>query len=300
MATVRRGTWVVALVVGIAMVGSASRANAETTSPCRIDPFTAPPPPEYSHLGLLAQAGPAPATEQSLGPQFGGFWLQPRDLGWYIGVAPGALSVATVREQLLAYIDAHYTGSDRALLRDRLHVVPQPYGWPELRAVQEDLVARVVAAKLGVGWVIGKGCRYSDTFRVQFELFDDSSAAIVARARELAAPFGDRVVVAKVPGGPPQTNAGTGISRSPISALVTMPRCVRRGRAVLRVRRSARRRIARLSVTTKGHRAVFKGRRLTRPIRVKVGRGTRRLKVAVRLRTGELVSTSWRIKRCRG
>jgi hypothetical protein len=288
-------------------VAPVGMAGAEEVPACRIDGTTWPAP-DFDRVLQLAASGPAADAKQMLGAQFAFFWGQSRDSGWYVGVAPGPVSVDAARAYLLERVDAQYSGADAELLRDRLHVIAQPYGQAELYAIQEELFDELVRANWEVGWIMGASCAHSDAWRLELGFFDGSSDAELAAARELTAKWGDRVLVLMVPGGPPRPAVGRALPPAPVDRtgrplrvadLVAIGSCVRGSKLALRVRRSARAKVDRLTVTLRGRRRVFVGRRLRRPIQVKVKRGTRTLQVAVRLRDRSTSSTTLRLRRCR-
>jgi hypothetical protein len=177
-----------------------------------------------------------------------------------------------------------------------------PYGEAELRAVQDQLTAELTRANWGVGVAVEVGCRYSDAFRVELELFNDSSDAVLTAARQLAARWDDRVVVVRLAIGPPVTSIGRPPPTRPprrlgFAELVRGP-CMRGSRAVARVRASAPAKIDRVTVTVRGRRTVFSGRRLSRPLRVRLRPRTSTVRVVVRLRVGGTVSATRRLRRC--
>lgn len=290
------------------LLSFAGRATAEELPACRLEGGAWPRPAEYERVGDLAAYGVVPDVRQMLGQQFAFFWGQVRDLGWYIGVAPGPVDLEAARAYVLSRVDAHYSGEDARLLREHLRVVSQPYGEPELRAIQSELAAEL--AGWGVGWVLGPRCEHSDAYRLELWLFDNSTDAVVAAARALTARWGDRVLVIRMPGGPPRPLGrlppiveapplARPRNRTRLADLLVGRSCVRDRKAVLRVRRSARGRIERVTVTAGGRRSVFRDARLSRALRVPLGRRTRTVRIAVRLRDGTTVSAKQRPRSCR-
>ena len=303
-----------AAVAASLLIAVPATATADEPPACRIDGDAPLPPDDFNRMLDLAATGPVPDARQMFGPQFAFFWGQSRDLGWYVGVAPGPIDLEAARAYLLERVDVHYSGEDAQLLRERLHVVSQPYGEPELRAIQKELADELVRANWGVGWALSVSCTHSDAFRVELELFNASSDSQFEEARRLAARWGDRVIVVRLPWGPPHPDIGLMPPRRPpigpapptrpgrhleLADLLAGRPCARDEKAVLRVRRSARARIERLTVTARGRRTVFRGRRLSRPLRVQLARRTRTIRIAVRLRDGVTVSGKRRLRTCR-
>lgn len=302
----------VALVSG-ALAGLPARASADELPPCRIG-GTGGDPAATGHLGTLAHpsamrpvgspssAPPAKpdAVEDAkayLGSQFAMFWLQSRETAWYIGVAPGRISVDEARAHIVRYIDAYYAPDDATTLREGLRVIAEPYGQAELAGVRDRLSTEAKMQDWGVAFGVGIGCSLSDSWRVELTLFSDSPEDVVAEARELAAPYGDRVRVVRTDLGAP---VATEIVAPPMhhATLRSLVRIRRQGhRVVVRVRRSARDRVERLTVRARGHRATRRGDRLTRPVRVRLRRRhATRVRVAVRLGDGTTVAKRERFR----
>ena len=226
----------------------------------------------YSRMGILAQPV-AKDLEVWLGEQFAVFWLQARDFRWYVGIAPGPITPEQLRERALELVDARYDGEDEELLRANLAVSEQPYGEPELRRIQDELTAKAIDRRWGVGWSNGVSCQSSGRWRVEFELYSDATPEILAEARALAGPYGDKVRVVHRPDmAPPTPNMLE--ARAPRAAdLVRVRGC----RVV--VRRAVRGQVRSLEVRRTGRRTAYVR------VRMKVGRtvrGTVRLRSCAR------------------
>lgn len=133
----------------------ATPAQAQDPPACRITGGPYDADPQYGRMGQLAQPVAADA-EAWLGEQWGTFWTQGRDGNWYVGVAPGPGSVESARAGILERVEARYDGEDAALLRDRLRVVEQPYGYPELRRIQGELANQSEGR-----WAVGRSMAWA-------------------------------------------------------------------------------------------------------------------------------------------
>jgi hypothetical protein len=266
-----------ALLLALLALGAPAAASADDGVPvCRLDPET----PASARVDILVDEGLASHTEALAGGQYTAAWLGPGDAGWFVGIAPGPDTLDAVAARLADYIAATYKPEDAQFLRERLHVVAQPYSKAELDRVQAALVAQAIP--LGVTWSLGEGCQDTDGYRVEFHLFDNATGGIFAAAQRMAAPYGDMVVVRRLPGGISPT-AGP----APVAAPLVLPRCAT-GRT-LRLRAPAGGRI--LSVTVGGR--ATRTRMLTAP-----RRGSRLVRVTARLADGRAVTRSVRLRRC--
>jgi hypothetical protein len=232
------------------------------------------------------------AAVNALGGQFGGLWFSTPDQGWAIGVAPGPLTLAQAHDAVVSALGAYYTADEVALLDRTLYTYPQLYGYGELRAIQDAIAD--AWPDLGVGATIGVGCEDGeDAWRVQVELFNDSTPEVIARVQALIAPYGDRVRLLVREGGPPQEDS----ARRGVRSFVKAPkakRCIRGDAIRIRVRRAARRWVKRVSVTVAGHR-----HRVGRtPLRLTLKRRVTRVRITVRLRTGEALRRTYTFRRC--
>jgi hypothetical protein len=279
---------------------AAAPAAAQEPSPCRLDLPAAAPGPEYNLMAHLFRNGPDDDARAFLGPQYGGLWLQPRDHGLYVGIAPGPITADQAYAYLLGRIDAHYDGPAEALLRDHLHVAPQPYGETELRWNQIQIILALDAAGLGRSAAIGVGCQLSDAFRVQVELYNTLSPEKVARAREVLAPWGDRVVVVQADFGPPTPRGPIVLHlEARTRDLVSRPSCATR-RTTVKLLPSVRRKVTRLTLTVgRAQRTVPRSRyRQPLPVRTKTG-GTTPVRVEATMKSGATIRQTFRLRACR-
>lgn len=259
-------------VIALALLFAPPAASAQEPPACAIT-TTGDPGEAFGRMGWLAQPV-AKDLEAWLGEQFAVFWVQSREFRWYVGIAPGPITAEQLRERALELVDARYDGEDAEMLRANLGISEQPYGEAELRRIQDELSAKAVERRWGVGWANGVGCRHTDAWRVEFELFSDATPEIVAEARALAEPYGDKVrVVHSADTPPPRADFFAESSTPRIADLVRVRGC----RVVLR--RSARRTVRSLKVRRTGRRSA------SVRVRLKDGRdvrGTVRLRSCAR------------------
>jgi hypothetical protein len=234
------------------------------------------------------------AAMDALGAQFGGLWFSTPDQGWAIGVAPGPVALEQAHDAIVTALGSYYGGDDAAYLAGTLHVYAQLYGYAELRGIQDAISDQVDDLDLGVGMTIGVGCEDGeDAWRVRVELFNDSTPEIAERVRELIAPYCDRVRLVFSAGGPPELTAARFTPRK----FVRFPRpgrCVRHAKVRIRLRGGARRHVRRVTVTVAGHRHRV-GRR---GFVVRLRRKVTRVRITVRLRSGEPVRRTYTFRRC--
>jgi hypothetical protein len=240
-------------------------------------------------LDLIEEADIAAQT--ALGSQYANLWFSDRDQGWDVGVAPGPLTVDAARTAILDELAKRFPPNPRALLADTLHVYAQPYGMAELEAIDQEISARLDA--VDASWGLGIGCTNGDAWRVELELYNDASAVDIEQAETIVAPYGDRVLLMVLEYGPPQEASG----RPGMRRFVKAPkagRCIRGDAIRIRVRRSARPFVRRVTVTVAGERHRV-GRR---PLRISLGRGVTRVTIRLRFRDGDRLRRTLTFRRC--
>ena len=256
-------------LVALVLMAAPAVAPAAEPAACTISTGGGDPGEEYGRLGTQAQPIAHELAGQ-LGEQFGGFWLQPRDGSWYLGLAPGAVTAEELRRRALELVDARHDGEDEQRLRDRLRVFEQPYGEPELRRIQDELTRKAGERGWNVAWVVVVGCQHSDTWRVEWELYSDASADVVEEARALAEPYGDRVRIVHLRDMEPPRLTAESRGAPRIADLVRVRGCR------VSLRRSARARVRSLKVRRAGPR--------TASVRIRLKDG-RNIRDTVRLRS---------------
>lgn len=183
--------------------------------------------------------------------QFAGTGIDNVAPGWYVGVAPGPLSLDDVRAEIGRRIDAQYEPGDAAYLKERLLVDAELYPEVELRAIQAEIVKRVMP---DFGMSAAAGCTRSDNLRVEVELFSDSTEAQRAEVAAVVAEYGDRALLHINEFGPPVLWSGPG--STPIFVVDFVRRRCRDG-LELRVRNRVRSLVRR--VTVAGRKLPLKG-----------------------------------------
>jgi hypothetical protein len=182
-----------AVLVTAAAAPVASAADIQT---CRPRSATSDAP-AYKRVGREVRKAIVPEAKKYLGRQYTAQWLQPADAGWYVGVAPGRRSLAQVRTWLAARVAKHFTGSEADLIRERMHVIRQPYGLTELQKVGNQ-VWDILRMDGPGNWTGDDACTLSDAYRTEITLYEDSTQADVEAVRKQLARFGDRVRVTRV------------------------------------------------------------------------------------------------------
>jgi hypothetical protein len=186
-------TVALALLVAGSAAGPAAAADITT---CRSH-ATASDAPGYKPVAREVRRKIVPAAKRYLGAQYTAQWMQPADAGWYVGVAPGKRSLEQVRTWLARRVAARFEGSERALVRSRMHVIRQPYGIAELNEVGSQ-VWDILRRDGPRTWTGNDACTLSDAYRSEITLYRDSTWADVKRVRRQLAKFGDRVRVTRV------------------------------------------------------------------------------------------------------
>lgn len=174
--------------------GSAAAADIQT---CRSEARTSDAP-GYKRVGREVRKAIVPEAKRFLGKQYTAQWMQPDDAGWYVGVAPGKRSLAQVRAWLRDRIAEHFDGSERRLIRSRMHVIRQPYGIADLRETGSAVWDILSTEGPSVNWAGDEGCTLSDAYRSEIFLYEDSRPADVKEVRRMVAKFGDRVRVTRL------------------------------------------------------------------------------------------------------
>jgi hypothetical protein len=293
----------VAALVTVGLLVAPATAAAQKGGPCVRDNDG---PWQYqSRLNdLLAQSDDPNSGEgyaeisvhEALGAQFGGLWYSTPDQGWAVGVAPGSLTLAQAHDAIVAELGTRYAGDDLADLVRMLYVYAQLYPEGELRAIQDELTDQLLALDLGVGWTLGVGCEYdgADAWRLVVELFNDSTPEIVTRVQELIAPHGDRVRLVVRDTGPPEINDDSALTPRAFVRFARAGRCTRRATVRIRLRGRARQHVRRVTVTVAGHKHRVGRRGLT----VRLNRKVTRVRVTVRLRSGQALRKTYTFRRC--
>jgi hypothetical protein len=191
-------TIVVASLTGLALAVAAEPAAATVDIQTCRSHMTRSSAPGYERVGRAVRKTIVPGVRNYLGRQYTAYWLQPHDAGWYVGVAPGKRSLAQVRTYLYRQVGRHFRGPQAALIRSRMHVIAQPYGARELVRVGNAVwdILRVHGPE--VNWSGNEACTYSDAYRSEVTLYEDSTQADVDEVKRLVARFGDKVRVVRV------------------------------------------------------------------------------------------------------
>ncbi len=325
-----------AAIVAATMFGLPASARAADPSPCAPMNTRAGVPPYYFQLVWytgqftydpygVASAAPGGgfdgAAREALGEQFAMRWFSDANHGLAVGLAPGALDADAARAAIVAELNERFTPEQAAFVAGRFAVVPMPYGEAALKETAAQVQARVTAAGIPQGKVMVNfaGCRFSDAWRVEVEMFTPITEEEVQRVTETVAEFGDVVRLNPIPmtmmpiGGsvpwipitappappdPPDTLATPVVNAGPYVSVPATRRCVR-GPAV-RVRARPGKSVRSLVVSSRGRRQTVSGKRMT-TTGVKVALKARRTTVAVtvRLQDGTTATRSYTYTRCR-
>jgi hypothetical protein len=256
--------------------------------PCGLDDVSAP---DYQAplVDLITEADAA--AQLALGSQYAGLWFSGRDQGWAVGVAPGPLSLDAARTAIVDELTARFPPDARDLFARTLYVYALPYSHAELEAIQEEILGQLDG--LGAAMALGIGCSRGDAFRVELTMYNDATPEQVSRAEAILAPYGDRVLLEVLEADPPHDDSAQrgvrGFVKAPHAA-----RCIRGDAIRIRVRRSARRSVRRVTVTVAGHR-----HRVGRtPLRLTLKRRVTRVRITVRLRDGTPLRRTYTFRRC--
>jgi hypothetical protein len=176
---------------------TAGQASAADIQSCRSD-STISTAPGFKRVGREVRKAIGPEVRKHLGAQYTALWMQPDDAGWYVGVAPGRRSLAATRAWLRERIARHFSGSEAALIRSRMHVVKQPYGLKELREVGNKVWDILRVESHPANWSGDEACTLSDAYRSEVTLYKDSNETTLRDVKDLLAEFGDRVRVTRV------------------------------------------------------------------------------------------------------
>ena len=325
-----------AAIVAATMFGLPASARAADPSPCALMNTRAGVPPYFFQLVWytgqftydpygVASAAPGGgfdgAAREALGEQFAMRWFSDANHGLAVGLAPGALDADAARAAIVAELNERFTPEQAAFVAGRFAVVPMPYGEAALKETAAQVQARVTAAGIPQGKVMVNfaGCRFSDAWRVEVEMFTPITEEEVQRVTETVAEFGDLVRLNPIPmtmmpiGGavpwipitappappdPPDTLATPVVNAGPYVSVPATRRCVR-GPAV-RVRARPGKSVRSLVVSSRGRRQTVSGKRMT-TTGVKVALKARRTTVAVtvRLQDGTTATRSYTYTRCR-
>ena len=284
-----------------------------------LSPFmgeAAPVPPFGSAPPGATTGGATTAAREALGDQFTLLWMSDALQGWVVGVAPGPLDLQQARAAIVDRLSARFTPDDVAFLDSRLHLDPQLYGEPQLKAAQAAITADLSAAGIDAGWSVFFGlCELSDAIRVTVELYQDSTPEIVERVRALLVPYGD-IVRLGVSSGGPFVVTQLPLTGMPIPAVNPLPgqagpvtvrryvswarasRCVRGSQINIAVRRDQLAGAGLLTVRANGRRRTIGGARLRKPISVALTRRRTSVVVSVKLRTGQRGERTVTFTRC--
>jgi hypothetical protein len=268
--------------LAFAVLASPARADAPACGPIGTG---VPPSPAVTQLGVVAQQAIVGEIAGYLGGQFAGFSINGATSSWDVGIAPGPLDVETVRAWTLARIGELYPSAEAESLRAGLRLVDQPYGDMELNAVRDALVPQITASRVGAMVVIA--CAYSTGRRVEVSLVNTAAPDQLAAIQALAAPYGDRVIVQIGPWGEWRRTDGK-VPATPQTILakyVGLPRC---SHARFHIRANPRylREVKHVTLTAAGHRTVFSGRALKRSLRLTLSKGTKQVRIGLRLVDG--------------
>jgi hypothetical protein len=187
---------VLAVLTTLVLSVAAQSAAAADLQTCRAGGARSDAP-RYRHVAKAVRAKMAPEVRTYLGRQFVHQWMQPADAGWYVGVAPGRRSLAQVRTWLARRVGAHFSGSEAALVRSRMHVIGQPYSHARLFDAGERIF-ETLSRQFRPGWSEGDGCSFSGAWRAEVTLYRESSQADVREARRLLKGLGDVVRVRRI------------------------------------------------------------------------------------------------------
>lgn len=328
----RRATAALVSIVAAGAFGAPARADSQPL--CRLSPagpieyqrtlgplvsgFVAAPPAP----GRPASSSPSPAStgigagnlaREALGGQFSMYWLSNAVQGWVVGLAPGPLDPAAARAAIVERIAAHYTAEEVAHLSERLHVDPQSYSEAELRATQDALVAALLAER-GPLWGVGTGCRLSDARRIELTVYSPATPEQFLRVMAIAEPHGDKVRIELVPHGPPmpaiqplpppprppppQQPRPQPVAFDRHVKMALLRRCVR-GREVRIAARAGQPRVTSLTVSSGGRLRTIVGKRLAKPLVVKLRARRTEVAVTVRLADGRTAGRTVTYARCR-
>jgi hypothetical protein len=295
----------VGLVLALVLAVPASAAAEEF--PCALGEAPSQPGDERISdiLGQrdLGGLGGAEDILARLGDQAAGYWSSTRE-PWAMGIAPGPLSFEEARAAIEDLLTDRFGAADAALVMSRLGLYPMPYGDKELRAIADEIEAQIsdeFRFMDELWWVVDIGCLDGEAWRVEVGLFSDATPDEIARIREIVAPYGDKARL-YLDGLVDLPNAGGGTDasrlRSSFIRLRSPKRCVHASRIRLKTRRSARRVIRRMVVTTPGRKRALAGDDLARPVTVSLGRRVTPVRVVIRVGDGSRVAHTYRFRRC--
>jgi hypothetical protein len=270
-------------------VAATTTARAQDASSC------APEAPVARDCGIgpyLTAADEAAAA--ALGAQFATTWLEGD--GWVAGLAPGPLDAAAARAAIARELASRVPADGAAALLAALRISPQAYGRDELQGAIDALTpplgplltAAAVAPEDGV-------------VRARIGVWDDAEPGVVpARAAQLAAPYGDRVVLTATDprimesGGVPEGALAKGDER--LGRYVSIAACTTGGRLRVTVRAARRAEVGRLLIAAdRRHRAA--GPKLAVSFTARARAGSR-VRVEVVLRDGATVGRTVTARAC--
>jgi len=209
--------------VGVACVVTAAaqtaRAVADTpgdliSQPCRTA-LSAPPDWELQRLSRWmsssASVGPNPQVRvgafdivrDELGGQAGAVGLDNARGTFFVRFSPGPLDAAAVHERFVRAVERSVPAEHIDVIRPRLRVVAQTYPQAELMDLQRSFYDRLRAERPDVPASGGVGCWKSDDVRLEVGVYDTSGEEGEAAVRQMAAEYGDRILVFRQQGGPP-------------------------------------------------------------------------------------------------
>jgi hypothetical protein len=313
MLSAQRPRALLPVVAALTAAASPAAARADDVPACRVG--GGPYAYQYqARLGPLLSAGAEDGARQALGPQFAVLWLNARQQGWDVGLAPGALTVDQARAAISEQLRTRFSTEDVAYLDSTLHVEPQPYSSATLQQTQDEILRQLVAANLGVGWSAWVGCQLSDAFRVEVSMYTDSSPEVIARVREIVAPFGDLVRLEVSAGLPPRPAADVGLGPlappappkpvpeplrlSDYLSIKSPGSCARAATVRIVPHHAAQQSINLVTVTMGARRQRFGPSRMG-AIKIRLAPGRTRLTVAIRLRDGSRAAQTLTYTRCR-
>ena len=282
-----------------------------------LSPFmgeAAPVPPFGSAPPGATTGGATTAAREALGDQF--TLLSDGDTlpGWVVGVAPGPLDLQQARAAIVDRLSARFTPDDVAFLDSRLHLDPQLYGEPQLKAAQAAITADLAGRDRAPAGRCSSAFELSDAIGVTVKLSQDGAPEIGERMRALV-PYGD-IVRLGVSSGGPFVVTQLPLTGMPIPAMNPLPgqagpvtvrkyvswarasRCVRGSQINIAVRRDQLAGVGLLTVRANGRRRTIGGARLRKPITVALTRRRTSVVVSVKLRTGQRGERTVAFTRC--
>lgn len=271
--------------------------------------LVSPPTLHPQNVPLHPGGGASGAVEQALGAQRAILWLDTPRQGWTVAVAPGLLDLPAARAAILTALGERFSAEQVTYLDERLTLLPTPYSWAELTAVERQVPGLLPPGLLSS---MGISCDASDAVRLEIMIGPAGTPDVVAQVQAALGRFGDMVYVSydhgfpthpvgQVPAPPLAPAPAPAPARIPAAApriaeYVTVPRtgrCVR-GRAVgVSVKKRADVRSVTLAA---GKRRVTA--RSGKRARLALKQRSTRVTVTVKLRDGRAATKTLTYTRC--